>query len=101
MGWMANRAQWARRVSEWRTSGLTAEKFADRRGLRLRSLYEWSSRLGREAGAVRGGLAVRPSVVEVVGLGAGFQGAGMAAAFEVTLRSGMRVGIPPGFSTVD
>jgi len=101
MVWMANRAQWARRVSEWRESGLTAEKFANRRGLRLRSLYEWSSLLGREAGVVRGGLAVQPSVVEVVGLGTAFQGAAIAAAFEVTLPSGVRVGVPAGFATDD
>jgi transposase len=89
---MANRAQWARWVGEWRASGLTAEKFADRRGLRLPSLYEWSSRLGREARA-------QPPIVEVVGLGAGSRGA--APAFGVTLPSGISVSVPDGFVTDD
>jgi transposase len=89
---MATRAQWARWVGEWRQSGLTAEAFADRKGLRLPSLYEWSSRLGREARRA-------PPIVEVVAL----QPSSIVspATFEISLPSGVRVGVPSGFALED
>jgi hypothetical protein len=89
---MATRAQWARWVGEWRQSGLTAEAFADRKGLRLPSLYDWSSRLGREARQA-------PPIVEVVGLQSASIGA--PATFEIILPSGVRVGVPGGFACED
>jgi hypothetical protein len=42
------RAKWTKRVSDWRTSGETAQAFAARRGFTARSLRRWSSRLKRD-----------------------------------------------------
>jgi transposase len=47
---MEDRETWAKRVEEWRASGLTAEKFCVERELSARRLYEWSSRLRKAEG---------------------------------------------------
>jgi len=43
----ASRAEWSKRVSRWRASGLTAREFASRNGINVTTLRYWSSRLGR------------------------------------------------------
>lgn len=46
---MTNTEIWRQRVKEWRASGLTATQFCAPVGLNPSSLYQWASRLGREA----------------------------------------------------
>lgn len=44
---MANAAEWTERVAAWRASGLSAEKFCEGKGYSTKSLWHWSSKLGR------------------------------------------------------
>jgi transposase len=46
---MASRADWEKRVAEWKRSGLTAEVFAAQRGFKPGTLLWWSSTLRRPA----------------------------------------------------
>jgi hypothetical protein len=46
---MASRAEWQRRVMQWKKSGLTAELFAAQQGLTPGTLRWWSSALRRPA----------------------------------------------------
>lgn len=46
---MASRAEWQRRVTQWKKSGLTAAAFAAEQGLNPGTLYWWSSALQRPA----------------------------------------------------
>jgi len=46
---MRRRAKWAKLVSEWRASGLSAREFAAREGLNRGTLYRWSAVLSRAA----------------------------------------------------
>jgi hypothetical protein len=46
---MASRAEWQRRVTQWKKSGQTAEVFAARQGLNPGTLRWWSSALQRPA----------------------------------------------------
>lgn len=48
---MADAETWAKRVAEWRASGLTAGEFAAGRGFGGSTLRWWASRLGREQSA--------------------------------------------------
>jgi hypothetical protein len=43
-------ATWAQRVEEWRSSGETSERFAERRGFSAGALRHWAYRLGRTKG---------------------------------------------------
>ena len=45
----ADRAEWSRRVEEWRRSGLDLRAFAERASLSLRTLSWWRWRLESEA----------------------------------------------------
>jgi hypothetical protein len=47
LGVMANDAEWAKRVAEWRSSGLTAAVFCASREYSAKTLWYWSSKLGR------------------------------------------------------
>ena len=40
---MAKASEWAKRVAEWRESGLTAKEYAAPRGWSSQSLLQWSS----------------------------------------------------------
>lgn len=51
---MASRVEWQQRVAQWKSSGLTAEAFAARRGLKAGTLRWWSSTLGRAGGRLGG-----------------------------------------------
>ncbi len=57
---MADAATWARRVDEWRASGLTSHAFCAGREFTAGGLRHWSHRLGRTRG--RKDQAATPSV---------------------------------------
>ena len=84
---MATRATWAERVRDWKRSGLTADDYAGREGLKAGTLLWWSSQLNRTAPPNS-----RPPVVEVM-VAAGRT----ESALEVMLASGVRVSVPVGF----
>jgi hypothetical protein len=44
---MAKADEWKQRVAEWRASGLKAKDFCVDRGYSAKSLWHWSSKLGR------------------------------------------------------
>jgi len=46
---MAKAAEWAKRVAEWRASGLGAAEFCAGREYSAKTLWYWSSKLGRAA----------------------------------------------------
>ena len=46
---MAKSSEWAKRVEEWRASGLKAKDFCVDRSYSAKSLWHWSSKLGRAA----------------------------------------------------
>ena len=48
---MATRAEWSERVERWKQSGLSAKAFAGLEGLKVQSLYWWTSRLRTSSGA--------------------------------------------------
>jgi transposase len=58
---MADARTWAKRVSEWRASGLTAAAYCENHGVGLSALRHWSHRLGRrsEAPATTAAMTVR------------------------------------------
>jgi hypothetical protein len=45
---MATKAEWAKRVERWESSGLSAEKFARREGYKPKQLYWWRWKLRAE-----------------------------------------------------
>jgi hypothetical protein len=79
----APRDKWAKRVEQWKRSGLTGAAFAEREGLNAGTLAWWSSKLGRAQ-------RVAPPVVEVV------VSAPMTL-LAVEVRGGARVTVPVGF----
>jgi len=98
------RAEWSRRVREWRRSGLTAREFAERIGVKGETLRHWAWQLGwerRQRQAVsktpeRASTVARASaLVEVVGGDSGGSDAG--AGFELLLADGRRLRIAPSF----
>jgi hypothetical protein len=44
---MANASEWSKRVASWRASGLSAEQFCVDKEYTAKSMWHWSSRLGR------------------------------------------------------
>lgn len=44
---MVKETEWAKRVAEWRSSGLTAAEFCAGRDYSVKTLWYWSSKLGR------------------------------------------------------
>lgn len=93
---MASRAEWAERVGRWRRSGLTARAFAESIGVKRETLAHWAWRLdpGRrrrdESNRQRPALESTPTMIEVVGAGAG-------SGFELQLDGGRRLHIPARF----
>ena len=81
----ATREQWAKRVEQWKQSGLTAREFARRRGLAARSLSWWKWRLSSAARPA-------PPVVEVVALARS-----SGAPFELVLDERLQLRVSPGF----
>ena len=100
-----SRKFWSDRVRRWKSSGLTAKKYAARRGLSVERLYHWSSRLRREERARGATFApMIPPVVEIVGA-SGVMGHGMqtvrvgpaAEPFEVFLGERVCIRVPVHF----
>lgn len=81
----ATRHEWAKRVDQWRRSGLTAKQFAARAGISARSLSWWKWQLAR-------GARTAPPVVEVVGTLSRSVGP-----FELVLDERVQVRIPADF----
>ena len=86
------RDEWAKRVQRWERSGLTAEDFARKEGLRAGALPWWKWRLATTP--VR---RTAPPIIEVVALAAGQQPQTQTASFELVVRDTMRVVVPAGF----
>src|SRR5512140_2341199 len=64
-------SKWSERVREWRSSGKTAEQFAEGRGFEPTTLRYWASRLGRPRTSASGPRATpRVSMVRVERAGA-------------------------------
>ncbi len=80
----AARDKWAKRVEQWRLSGLTGVAFAEREGLNAGTLALWSSKLGRAQRAA-------PPVVEVV------VPPRVETTLTVEMRGGARLTVPVGF----
>jgi hypothetical protein len=51
---MATRTDWAKRVEEWKKSGLTAREFGERTGATPKKLYWWSWFLRRQGKTAAG-----------------------------------------------
>jgi hypothetical protein len=120
------REAWARRVEEWKRSGLTAKQFADQRGIKPATLKWWTWKLGREAApkqskrtrAKARTLTRRParrgkalsqrraratdealSPITFVEMSAPLRAAGFEP-FEVLLPAGVRIRVPVDFDAV-
>lgn len=93
---MARRAEWKRRVQQWKKSGQTAEVFAARRGLNPSTLRWWSSTLQRSAAPER---APAPEVgfARVVPVDTAPARSDEPAALELVLPSGRVVRVRQGF----
>lgn len=91
------RAEWAKRVRQWRRSGLTARAFAASIGVKSGSLTHWAWRLGREQAERPPArprprmAAAPPTFVEVISETLG------ETRFELTLGNGRRLHIPARF----
>jgi hypothetical protein len=100
-----SREIWSERVHRWKASGLTAKKFAARRGLSACTLYYWSWRQSAEArDSETGRLSSAPTFVEIVGaadvVGHGSQAVGVrpvAEPFEILLGDRIRIRVPVNF----
>lgn len=93
---MASRAEWEKRVTQWKRSGLTAQVFAAQQGLNLRTLQWWSSTLRRPPVRPRT-QAAKVSFARVVPVENGPARQIEPAALEVTLASGRVVRVRQGF----
>jgi transposase len=92
---------WARRVAQWRASGLTSEQFCEGRDFTAGGLRHWAYRLGdrvrrrRSKPEVHLARVVRaPESVKEQELGGGAAAAGTALVVEV---GQARVSVRPGF----
>lgn len=96
----ASRAEWAKRVAEWTESGLSGAEFAGKAGLKEATLRHWKWQLGRgrrkrrarqrptAAAAALSFIEVKPALTSQLVAG---------ELFEVILRDGRRVRVPPSF----
>jgi len=74
---MSKEDEWATRVAEWKSSGLSGTKFCEERGISVATLYWWSRRLKRAqkpsskretvrlARVVRSQVSTAPVIVQV------------------------------------
>lgn len=90
---MATRAEWARRVKRWKSSGLSAAAFAEREGLVLKSLQWWRWKLGSTPAAA----APEPRFVPVRVVDSAARPGATDAAIEIALPNGRVVRVSPGF----
>jgi transposase len=92
----SDRATWAKRVESWKRSGLSAQEFAGRHGLRARTLIWWRWRLGR--GSQSAALTVRKATTAVGPLTfVEMTSTSSREPFEVVLASDLRVRVPVTF----
>jgi transposase len=93
---MATRAEWAGRVDRWRRSGLSAEDFASREGLKPKQLGWWRWKLrSSPAPSCSSAPELRFLPVRVVDTARPASGSGVV--LEVALPNGRVVRVPPGF----
>jgi transposase len=92
---MANRAEWTKRVRRWQASGLTAREFAEREGLRERSLAWWKWKL--KSAAPDSAVSRAPTFLPVHVIDVPPAPRPAAPAFEVALPNGRVVRVPPSF----
>jgi hypothetical protein len=90
---MATRAEWSKRVERWQKSGLNAEEFGAREGIKPKQLGWWRWRLRSSSPTPAPELRFLP--VRVVDSSA--PPAGSGATLEVVLPNGRVVRVPPGF----
>lgn len=98
-----SRATWSKRVERWKESGLSAEEFAEKAGLRATTLTWWKWRLGADeraktprALAVRSEPAKAPpelTPMTFIEMTASVR----AEPLEIVLRSEVRVRVPASF----
>ncbi len=90
------REQWAKRVREWRRSGLSAKEFAATAGVKRGTLTHWAWRLGKESReAARSEAPERPAAAGDI---FAIVPRRCDAAFELELCGGRRLRIPEEFS---
>lgn len=94
----SRRAEWQKRVAEWRRSGLTAAQYAESVGVKAETLRHWSWRLKSERTARAAGSTAKAksapaasSLVEVL------SSAAVDSRLELELGGGRRVLVPNGF----
>jgi transposase len=92
---MATRAEWSKRVARWQKSGLSAEEFAEREGLKSKRLVWWRWKLRSSLPPSPPDLRFLP--VHVVDPPVPVQAMGSGAWLEVALPNGRVVRVPPGF----
>jgi hypothetical protein len=89
---MASRAQWKRRVAQWKKSGLTAEVFGAQQGLNPGTLRWWSSALRRPVAR-----AAKVGFARLVPLDPAPARPAEPATLDVVAASGRVVRVRPGF----
>lgn len=89
---MASRAEWQRRVTQWKKSGQTADVFAAQQGLNPRTLRWWSSTLRRPAAC-----DAEVGFARLVATDAVPPSSAEPAALELVLPSGRMVRVRRGF----
>jgi transposase len=94
---MATRAEWTKRVERWGKSGLSAEAFGAREGLKAKQLYWWRWRLRSSPpeSTTSSPPPLRFLPVHVKAPTA--PPAGAAVALEIALPNGRVVRVPPGY----
>ncbi len=92
---MATRDVWEQRVERWRRSGLSAEEFATREGIKSRQLVWWRWKLGTSPGAPPAPASLRFLPVRVVD--APGRPSGSAVPLEIALPNGRVVRVAEGF----
>ena len=92
---MATRDVWEQRVKRWRKSGLSADEFAAREGIKSRQLVWWRWKLGASPSAAMAPAPLRFLPVQVVDAPA--DTGGSAVALEIALPNGRVVRVPEGF----
>ena len=106
---MARASEWRKRIAEWRASGLSAPKFAERQGCSAHQVWNWAARFRKEdaarttetTAAVRVGRVVAHSiplarVLRVPRQESAERPAASASAMAVEV-GGMRLVVPSGF----
>ena len=101
-----SRVAWERRVERWRRSGLSAQRFAAREGVRSATLAWWRWRLGQESPSAEtprrrrnASRAVAPAdFVELIPTPAMVGTPGASTDLELELAAGYRVRLSGDFS---